>query len=241
MKHPITDIHMHVVPAVDDGARSPEESCEMLRLAATEGIEAVFATPHDAAFLNNDVRAAFRRLKEAACAQAIPVELHLGCELRITAQTAERCVRGLNDGTYPTMGASRCVLSEFTFGTPLEECLYCIGLLTAQGYTPIIAHIERYDHIDLAFAKALRAAGALVQLNACSIADEADDGILSRANLFLRERLVDFLGTDAHRTDRRPPLYRNGLTAMERLYTEEYAALAAAGNPYRFLLSPAGV
>ena len=88
MKSYMTDIHMHVVPAADDGARSLAESCKMLRLASAEGIEAVFATPHDAAFPSGDVRAKFRLLQQAVRDRSIPVELHLGCELRISADTA---------------------------------------------------------------------------------------------------------------------------------------------------------
>lgn len=234
----ITDIHMHVVPGVDDGSRSLDESCAMLRRAAEEGIEAVFATPHDAAFLQKDVRKVFLQLKQTVRARAIPVDLYFGCELRISADTAEQCVRRLNDGTFPTMGVSRCVLSEFTFGTALEDYLSCIGTLLRNGYTPIIAHIERYPQIDLRFAQALRDAGALIQINACSIADERDDGIRQRANGMLSARFVDFIGTDAHRTDSRPPLFRSGMRELGRLYTEAYARLITVENPRKYLTAP---
>ena len=236
LKNRITDIHMHVVPGVDDGSRSIDESCEMLRLSAEQGVEAVFATPHDAAFLCTDVRTAFRQLKEAVLQRDIPIELHLGCELRITAGTAKNCVQGLNDGIYPTMGNTRFVLTEFTFGTSLEYSLYCIKTLISQGYDPIIAHIERYPHVDLGFAKALRDAGALMQINAYSIAEERDDSIRQRANRYLSEKIVDFIGTDAHGMDHRPPLFRKGMDEFMRLYTDEYAMLVAADNPRKYLI-----
>lgn len=235
-KDRVTDIHMHVIPGVDDGSRSIEESCEMLRLAAEEGIQTVFATPHDTAFLYADVEKAFLRLREAVRAQGIPIELYLGCELRISDDTAGQRLRWLNSGAYPTMGDSRCVLLEFVFGTPLQEYLYCIDRIRRGGYTPILAHLERYAQVDLPFAKALRSAGALVQINAYSIADERNDAVRQRANLLLSERLVDFLGTDAHRTDHRPPLFRSGMDTLRRLYTEEYASLVAARNPQKYLL-----
>ncbi len=236
MRGRVTDIHMHVVPAVDDGSRSIEESCEMLRLAAEEGIGTVFATPHSSAFTDCDVRAAFGRLKAAVRAQEIPVELYLGCELRISASAAAQCVRGLNEGVFPTMGDSRCVLSEFTFGTELRDYLYCIDLLIRNGYTPIMAHLERYANVDLRFAEALRGAGALIQINAYSIADERDEQIRRRANALLAERFVDFIGTDAHRMDHRPPRFHSGMCELSRSYTGVYAAQVAVDNPRRYLL-----
>ena len=237
MRGRITDIHMHVIPGVDDGSRTLDESCEMLRLASAEGIEAVFATPHDPAFLNEDVRAKFRTLQQAAQDRAIPVELHLGCELRISADTAEECVRRLLDGTYPTMGVSRCVLSEFTFGTELENYLYCIKMLSEYGFSPIIAHLERYPGVDLGFAEALHDAGALIQINVYSVAEEKNAEIRQRAHMLLSARLVDFFGTDAHRTDHRPPLFRKGIDEIRRLYTDEYASLVAVENPRKYLMS----
>ena len=241
MKNCITDIHMHVVPAVDDGSRTMDESCEMLRLAAEQGVGAVFATPHDSAFLCTDVRAAFRQLKETVLQREIPIDLYLGCELRISAKTAEECVQGLIDGTYPTMGNSRCVLAEFTFGTSLQDSLFCIHTLTDHGFVPIIAHIERFANIDLRFAKSLRDAGALIQINAYSIAEEQNDQIRQRTNRFLSERIVDFIGTDAHRTDHRPPLFFKGMHELRRLYTEEFAALVAVENPRKYLTDSAAL
>ena len=63
-----------------------------------------------------------------------------------------------------------------------------------------------------------------------------DDGRRRRANMLLSERLVDFIGSDAHRADRRPPLFCSGMQAFRRLYPEEYASLVAARNPRAFLL-----
>ncbi len=236
MSVPVTDIHMHVVPGVDDGSRSVEESCEMLRLAVGQGVETVFATPHDAAFSDkNSVRTRFRQLREAVREQEIPVALRLGCEMRIYPETAETCLQRLNEGALPTMGGSRCVLTEFDFDNSRQEYLFCADTLIRGGYTPIIAHIERYPNTDLRLAEALKEAGALIQINAYSIADERDPQIRQLANLLLAERLVDFLGTDAHRTDHRPPMLAGGMDAFRRLYGEEYAALVAFDNPRKYL------
>ena len=231
----VTDVHMHVLPGVDDGARTMEEACRMLRLAGEEGIETVFATPHCAAFLAQDVRPVFRALREEIRREKIPVELRLGCEMRITPETAELCVQRLNSGVYPTMGGSGCVLAEFVFGTSPEDYFLCVGTLLDNGYTPILAHLERFSNVDLPLAGALREAGALIQINACSVADESDKEIRRRANLLLSGRLADFLGTDGHRPDRRPPLFRRGMETLTRLCGEDYARRIAIENPQNYL------
>lgn len=134
------------------------------------------------------------------------------------------------------MGDSRCVLTEFDFDNSRQEYLFCADTLIKGGFVPIIAHIERYPKTDLRLAEALKEAGALIQINAYSIADERDPHIRQLANLLLAERLVDFLGTDAHRTDHRPPTVADGMDAFRRLYGEEYAALVASANPRKYLL-----
>ena len=232
----VTDIHMHVLPGVDDGARTMEESCQMLRLAAEEGICRIFATPHCDAFLISDVRAVFLTLQTEARRQGIPVELYLGNEMRINVHNAGRCLRRLENGTFPTMGSSRCVLAEFDFETSPEGYFFCVDALQRGGYTPILAHLERFPNADLEVAKALHAAGALIQINAYSIANERNVEIRTRANLFLAERLVDFLGTDAHRLNHRPPNFRRGMEELKRLYTEDYARCIAVENPEKYLL-----
>ncbi len=227
---------MHVVPDVDDGSRGIDESCEMLRMAAGQGVDTVFATPHGTAFLCTDVRASFRLLREAVLERKIPVDLRLGCEMRIYADTARQCVRQLNDGTLPTMGGSRCVLTEFTFETKREEYRLCIDTLVENGYTPIIAHIERYPPMNVVLARELKEKGAMIQINAYSIAEERNPRIRSIANTLLRERLVDFIGSDAHRTDHRPPLLKRGMETFRQQYGETYADLVVFENPRKYLL-----
>ena len=237
MNRSVTDIHMHVVPGVDDGSRSPEESCEMLRPAGRRGVDTVFATPHDTAFFEkNKVQTRFRQLQEAVREQKIPVALYLGCEMRIYPDTAKLCLQRLNDGALPTMGDSRCVLTEFDFKNNGREYLFCADALIKGGFVPIIAHIERYPNTDVRLARLLKEAGALIQINAYSIADEHDQRIMRLANMLLEERLVDFLGSDAHRTDHRTPMLSGGLDALGRLYGEAYAKLIVFNNPRKYLM-----
>ena len=236
-----TDIHMHVIPAVDDGSRNIDESCQMLRSAARQGIGTVFATPHSGAFdyCADRVHVSFEALKQAVKEREIPVALLLGCEMRCERYTVSRCVQMLNDGTYPTLGGSRCVLTEFDNRTDLQDGrqngLYCVEQLINAGYTPVIAHVERYPYTDADWCRTLRMAGALLQINAYSIKNEHKPRILNTANALLKDRLVDFIGTDAHRTDHRPPLFSEGMNELIRLYTQQYAELIAVANPRRYL------
>ena len=80
----MVDIHMHVIPAVDDGSRSLKESLEMLRLAAGQGITAVVATSHGEAFdrgYDRLVRSRFDELKDAVRAEMPSLQLYFGAEI----------------------------------------------------------------------------------------------------------------------------------------------------------------
>lgn len=78
------DIHMHLVPGVDDGAEDLSMALEMLRTARAEGIEAIIATPHGSAFRHEPehTRRMFRRLQQAAEESGLEIPIYSGCEVR---------------------------------------------------------------------------------------------------------------------------------------------------------------
>ena len=235
----ITDIHMHIVPDVDDGSQSIEESVALLRMSASQGIGTVIATPHswgidDCGF--DYMLSRYEDLRRAVQERQIPVQLYLGCEMLVFVDTVDDCIRKLDAGRYPAMCGTRYVLTEFDPGRySQEDADYCINRILLAGYTPIIAHVERYPLPSIECVRKMKAAGALMQINAYSIVNEIKERTRNNANALLSEQLVDFIGSDAHRLDHRPPIISDGVEAISRIYSDEYVKMVLTLNPTNLL------
>lgn len=232
LTHKIVDIHMHVVPGYDDGSESIEESLEMLRLAEAQGVTDVFCTSHNG-YSNEDgeqYRDSFARLEKAVKEKNINIRLHKGCEIRCAAEYMDDIIYGLNNGVFSTLGNSKYVLTELYPDAKPSEALTIIKVLTEHGYKPIIAHMERNYNITSLMVRLLIQSGALIQVNAYSFADEADDGIRERAQELLRNKYVHFIGSDAHRMDCRPPRIASGVQYILENSDAEYATQIVNGN-----------
>ncbi len=235
----VTDIHMHIIPGVDDGSQSMEESIVLLRMSAAQGVGAVIATPHSWGIDTcgfEYMLSQYEDLKKTVREQQIHIQLFLGCEMLVFAHTVDSCIRKLNDGSYPTLAGSRYVLTEFDPYEAFYDMKQCIERIVAAGYIPVIAHAERYRLITMQNIRNLKELGALIQINAYSIANEKNAQTRQLANDCLSERSVDFIGSDAHRLDHRPPVIADGVEAMTQLYTEEYARKVLEDNPRNLLL-----
>ena len=222
----LTDIHMHIIPGVDDGARDMEEAIEELQMSVRQGVERVVLTPHNFAFDDtpDEVEKNFTALKNEVKKLNLSVELFLGCEMLVFEDSVDECVRKLIEGIYPTMAGSTYVLTEFVPDYHTAEMAFLIiDRLVDAGYVPIIAHTERYDLTTLEVAREMVHRGALIQINAYSVKDEGRARTRDNANMLLREKLVGFIGTDAHRLSHRPPVIESGVKEILRLYGEAYA------------------
>lgn len=233
------DIHMHLVPGMDDGATDLEMSLAMMILAKDQGISQIIATPHSEAFhfSQKDIRILFQRLTDTAANLCPDMKLYLGCEVYCEAEIMEQVLELLDSGLYPTMNGTNYVLMEFSQWVYPENTIPCVEALANVGYKPIIAHMERYkylrDNMDL--VDQLRDWGALIQMNAYSLFDEMDDSIKKWARRLIHEQKADFLGTDAHRTYHRPPSAEMGLDWLYENVERDYADAIAWQNAELFL------
>lgn len=233
------DIHMHLIPGVDDGAEDEQMALLMLLRAKDQGIRAVFATPHSSAFDEDSegTNEKFRQLC-ANAAQIFPeMQLYLGCEVYCETGRMQSVLAGLESGKYPTMNGTRYVLMEFSQWVIPENTTPCVEALANAGYTPIIAHMERYKYLrdNVALVDGFRELGAKIQINAYSLFEEMDDSIRNWARQLVLERKADFLGTDAHRTYHRPPCAEMGLQWLYDNTDPEYADAIRWGNVQRLL------
>ncbi len=226
---------MHVIPDVDDGSRSLEESLEMLRMAAGQGVDAVVATPHSSAFERpgpEEVRRRFDILEKEARRAGIGVRLYFGAEIAGYDMHWENCLRKLEDGTYPGLAGTDCVLTEFdTYGSSTEEeVLEYVRALTGRGYLPVLAHVERYTLLSIEGVRTAKELGARVQVNAYSLDLEPKETTKKRARTLLENGLVDLLGSDAHKLGHRAPRVAEGIRYIREHCDPDYAEAVLQGN-----------
>lgn len=236
--HRMTDIHMHLIPGVDDGSFSAEMSMSMLFMAYRQGVRAVFATPHSPAFLRDRdfVLDQFASLKEQAEKLPFDMRLYLGCEVRCEPHAMEQTLERLAGGIFPSINGTRYVLTEFSTGVQPPDALQMASQMRAAGWIPIIAHAERYPALsDGGTAEKMLDLGCLFQVNAYSLEEEAEEAAAKRARRLLQEGKVSFFGSDAHRMNHRPPSVEGGLRYLYRNCRREYADAVAFGNAEKYL------
>lgn len=231
------DIHMHVVPDIDDGAVSMRMAEQMLVMAAAQGITDVFATSHSD-YVREDTleyQMKLELLQQFIADREIPIRVHEGCEVYCTDYNIESVIQWLDNKTIPTMNQTPYVLTEF-WDASLEEVKMCTNRLMEAGYRPILAHIERYHQLPVEDFHELRDLGCLLQINAYSLGENVSQITRSRARALVDSHLVDVLGSDAHRTGHRPPLVADGLDYLYENCDKEFADAVAYGNAEKWLL-----
>lgn len=194
------DIHNHILPGTDDGAKDMEESLEMLRQAALQGTGSLILTPHQKPDRRCvSVQGAVERtarLQQEAERRDIPVKLYSGGEVFYSLDIVER----LEQGKASTLAGSSYVLTEFL---PGEEWNYIYNgayELAAAGYIPVIAHLERYMNVvsDFDRVEELKNIGCLIQVNASDLPGLVAPLVKRAARRLVREELADLVATDAH-------------------------------------------
>jgi protein-tyrosine phosphatase len=176
------DIHSHILPGVDDGARSIEESIKILQKAADAGVTTIVATPHVLEVPSKTewqgVSNIFNRLKQKIVQENIHIEMILGAELFISPdlpqnieENRELCI---NNGSYVE--------------------------LLIKGIQPIVAHPERYFEIqkdDTKLSEIVKM-GVLTQLNCGSLLGRYGKRVQKTARTLLKHNLIHMIASDIH-------------------------------------------
>ena len=169
------DLHCHLLPGVDDGSSSLDESLAMARFFVQDGITHVAATPHchrHCRLLRDDVLPHVARLYENLASAGVPLTILAGSEIQVTDSTAYR--REWEDGLYCHLGdGSAFTLLEFNWKPEQypADAAELVGWLRERGMTPIIAHPERHGFFtdDPGRLRALVEAGAWLQVTVDSL------------------------------------------------------------------------
>ena len=204
------DLHTHVLPGIDDGARDDDQALAMLRIAAEEGSTQVVATPHAHHAVRHgvDIRAAVQRLNGLAAEASIPIIVLPGSEVRIASGLAERVATG----ELLTLNGSRYLLLELALHDewPLPLVEGVLDKLLATGVVPVLAHAERYPFVqrDPASLQHFTRRGIPIQINARALLYRASDRERVTSERLLGLRLAHLLASDAHNDGYRAPRLR---------------------------------
>lgn len=213
------DIHTHILPEVDDGSVSLECSLSMIKECVKQGTTDIILTPHyrnEYKVKAEDLKERFIKFKDYIDKNGIAVNLYLGQEIFI-----EKDYKTLfKDNTFLSINGGKHVLIEFSYDSKwdITEVVYD---LTIMGYTPIIAHIERYVNYDISVATEVKDLGGLIQVNAESLVGKQKRAFGKKVKRMLKEGLVDFIASDYHFN--RENLLAKAQAFVKKKYGEEIA------------------
>lgn len=232
------DIHSHILPYMDDGSPNVSVTMEMLQIAWREGITDIIVTPHyKSGRFKGDRRQMLEimddmKLEMEKC--GLSINLYPGNEIYYRSGLESR----LEAGRLSTMNDTEYILVEFS---PMEDFLYIRNAMEdifGMGYTPIIAHVERYEcmvrHPE--YVRELKNMGCEIQVNAASIVGEVGFKIKRFTRRLIAERLVDYIGTDAHNTGKRKPTMKKCADILYKRYEKSYVDTLLFGNATKRLL-----
>ena len=227
------DIHCHLLPAIDDGASSWEQSLEMARIAIRESIFAIVATPHQlGAYVHNDaqmIRARTVELQQLLDQQGLPLRVLPGADVRIE----ETMLQQILSGEVLTLGDhGKHVLLEL----PHEIYFDIDPLLTSltqAGITGILSHPERNSGLlrRRKPVESLVNQGCLMQVTAGSLEGRFGPPCQKMAEWMIQQGLVHFISTDAHGSTSRRPLMKAAFDRVVELTDLETAVDLCCRNP----------
>jgi protein-tyrosine phosphatase len=224
----VIDLHCHLLPAVDDGSRSVEQSVAVLLEMARHHVAGVCLTPHlPVSQLNKGIPAAYDRAFAALTERAPEVPfLARGLEVMIDGVISEEVATRRRG----TLGGSRYILVEFPIMVTRAAVQSALSATMAIGLVPLIAHPERYSCCDPDTVRGWRALGACTQVDATTLLSSRSRG--KRARELVSHGLIDIMAADNHGDGR---LISIAFHILKERGGEFQADLLARHNPQRIL------
>ena len=233
------DIHTHILPGIDDGARSLHEAYEMALMAVRSGVQALVATPHSndtMGYVNYDSdrqKTLFESLKEILQEEKVPLQIYRGMENLASVDIPEKiiCKKLL------TLNQSRYVLVEFAFDEETWWIEVVLREIRKAGFVPVIAHPERYGCVqdDPNCLYEWRVQGALAQMNKGSILGRFGSCAARAAETLLKHHLFTCIASDAHGARIRTTDMSEINRYIQRFYSMREQHLLLRENPLTIL------
>ena len=193
-----TDWHSHILPGVDDGIKTLEDSLKVLNQYEELGFKRVWLTPHimeDYPNTPEALREKFENLKKAWTGD---VELSLASENMLDTLFEERLSK---NEVLPIGEDGRHLLVETSYYTPPMEMDELLESIKKKGYFPVLAHPERYRYMDSDDYWRYRESGILFQMNIVSLVGGYGETAHKKAEWLVANDMIDLLGSDLHRLE----------------------------------------
>jgi len=225
------DIHCHILPDIDDGPKTFDESVAMARIAAEDGIAVIVATPHLNEKLYDPVEISRRVswLNHLLRTQNIPVSIMRGADVSVVFRPEQVQDFTINDTSY--------ILVEFPHTHLPKNADEILFQFVVNGYKPIITHPERNPSISANphLLTQLLGDNMYVQITAGSVTGEFGKDAQRCAEHLLRAGVVDVIATDAHSTTYRKPRMTAGMQAAAAIVGEDRAKRMVFGSPMKII------
>ena len=195
------DLHSHLVPGIDDGAKDMERAIELVLELKDMGYTKLITTPHVSDMFPNSTETilnGYRELKEELQRQKIDIEIEVAAEY-YADETFEKLLQKKDILTFG--GEKKYLLFELSYFTRSQELESLIYDIKLAGYTPVLAHPERYTyfHHDInEYLNLKSTTGVLFQINLNSITGYYSEEVAKVVKKLIHHNLVDFIGSDAH-------------------------------------------
>jgi len=229
------DIHAHILPKVDDGSKSIDESLKMLSIAKSDGISVMVAAPH---FIEGKYEPEIEKIKvlinELKKETANP-EIVIGADIRIS----HRIIQKIKDGQISKINNKNYILLELpSFSLPpLESIAIFVMRLKEIGVHTVLTHPERHPIImkNENIVRELSSAGMYMQVTAMSLTGDFGKEIHDFTTHMFKNELVHIIATDAHDPVKRPPVLSKAFKKIRKDYGEDMARLVTIDNPRKIL------
>ncbi len=192
------DIHSHLIPAIDDGVTSFENSLEVILQLQAAGYKKIITTPHiiSDTYKNTPeiILGGLKKLKEFLVNRQIEITIEAAAEYYLDSWLISEA----NSGNPLLTFGDKFFLFEMNYITEPYQLNDFIFSLSTKGYKPVLAHPERYQFMTVEKAEDLRQRGVLLQMNMLSLIGFYSKPVQSMANKLVDKGYVDFLGSDCH-------------------------------------------
>lgn len=213
----MVDLHCHILPGIDDGAKNEKDFFDMINIAIKDGISLIITTPHHSRHFTNkisDVRDMVKRYNEILSEKNLNIKLVAGQEVHIRSNLIEM----LDNGDIQPIENTNYMLIEFPFDKLPSYAIDIIYELRVRGIIPIIAHPERYTYVmnDETLLNDFIREGCLFQINAISLRGDFGKKVKATADKLVKNNIVDFIASDSHNTGKKAPIISDVIKSLDK-------------------------